>query len=150
MLVLTLDIFLNYMCSLLYFILFFGGIILKKILKIILSLSLVFAETITYFVFDPKDIDSFFFIWLLISIILFVYLMIQGPQTGIHVLTSGLGTSNDSMNYLNLSTEIEKISNGKKRKNITFAIERNLFTIINGLTILANLIIYIIIIKKLY
>lgn len=120
---------------------------MKKILYVILNLSIVIIETITYFIFKPKDDASFFFIWLLLLIII-VYSIVKGSPTGIHTFTSSLG-HNDSMRYLNLSTEMEKTLNGEKKENITFTLERNLFTIIKILIILANLIIYFVLVKSL-
>lgn len=124
-------------------------IIFKKILYIILNLSIVIIEIITYFIFKPKDIASFFFIWLLLSIIILVYSVVKGSPTGIHVFTSSLGSHNNSMRYLNLSTEMENKLNGEKKENVTFVLERNLFTIIKILMILVNLIIYIVLVKGL-
>lgn len=122
---------------------------MKRILYVILNLTFVIIEIITYFVFKPQDIASFFFIWLLLSIIILVYSIVRGSPTGINVFTSSLVSNNDSMRYLNSTTQVENAASCNKKENITFILERNLFTIIKILMILANLIIYIALVKRL-
>ena len=115
---------------------------MKKIMYIILNFSIVIIEIITYFVFTPEDIENFFFVWFIISLLIFIGTM-KGSPFGTHTYTGNLISRNDTIKYLNLNTKTKIVTNREMREKISVNIKKNLFTIIMFLITSTNLITFL-------
>lgn len=113
---------------------------MEKFLYIMFSVSSVIIEIISYFIIKPKDLESFIFIWLLISILLLVYSLMRPSKIG-------LGRS---ISRFNATIEAEKMIRGENKKKSNAILDKSLYTLIKILLILTNLILYIIIVIDKY